>query len=190
MEQTTRCPWAKGENYIAYHDNEWGKPLRDDDRLFELLILEGMQAGLSWITILNKRDAMRAAFDGFDATIIAEYGEEKVAELMQNPGIIRNRRKLEALAVNARQFLRIRREHGSFSSYLWGFVGEKPIVNAWERPEDVPATTPLSDRMSKALKKEGFQFVGSTICYAYMQSAGLVNDHLVSCPQYRDSHDD
>lgn len=182
--ESARCPWAKGDNYIAYHDNEWGKPLHDDHELFELLILEGMQAGLSWITILNKRDHMRRVFDNFDAQVVAGYREDKIAELMKDPGIIRNRLKLSAMVTNAKQFLRIQREHGSFDRYLWSFVDGKPIVNAWKTQAEVPACTDLSDRMSKALKGEGFKFVGSTICYAYMQSAGLVNDHFITCPQY------
>lgn len=184
MEQKI-CPWAQGDLYVAYHDHEWGKPLRDDQKLFELLILEGMQAGLSWITILKKREAFREAFDGFDPVLVAAYGDAKKQSLMENPGIIRNRLKIEAAVTNARVFLEVQKERGSFAQYLWSFVENRPVVNAWETVEQIPATSEISDRMSRELKKRGFKFVGSTICYAFMQSAGLVNDHLISCPQYR-----
>lgn len=183
MEQTI-CPWAQGELYVAYHDKEWGKPLYDDRALFELLILEGMQAGLSWITILKKREAFRAAFDGFDPEIVAAYGEEKKLALMDNPGIVRNRRKIDAAVINAKLFLETQKEWGSFARYLWSFVENRQVVNAWTDMSQIPATSEISDRMSADLKKRGFKFVGSTICYAFMQSAGLVNDHLVSCGQY------
>lgn len=178
------CPWAQGELYIAYHDKEWGKPLYDDRELFELLVLEGMQAGLSWITVLKKREAFRAAFDGFEPQIVAAYTDEKKQALLSNPGIIRNRLKIEAAVANAKAFLEVQEEYGSFAQYIWAFVENKPIVNAWESIEQLPAKTELSDRMSRALKKRGFKFVGSTICYAYMQSVGMVNDHMVWCDQY------
>lgn len=176
-----RCSWARSDLDKAYHDNVWGKPEHDDDRLFEMLILEGMQAGLSWSTILKKREAMSEAFDGFDARVIAEYGEAKQQELLANPGIIRNRAKIAALAVNARAYLLVQEEFGSFDRYLWAWVNKQPIVNAWTEMSQVPARTELSDALSKDLLKRGFKFVGSTICYAYMQAVGLVNDHLVTC---------
>ncbi len=176
-----RCPWAKTELDALYHDCEWGVPLHDDSRLFELLILEGMQAGLSWSTILAKRENMRHAFDGFDPAIISAYGEAKLAALLRNPGIIRNRLKLRALAANAAAFLKVQAEFGSFDRFIWSFVDHRPILNRFAAPSDVPAKTEISDRMSKELKKRGFKFVGSTICYAFMQAAGLVNDHLTWC---------
>lgn len=188
MEQKI-CPWAQGDLYVAYHDREWGKPLRDDQKLFELLILEGMQAGLSWITILKKREAFREAFDGFDPVLVAAYGEEKKRALLENPGIIRNRLKISAAVTNAKAFLEVQREWGSFARYLWSFVENKPVVNAWDNISQLPATSEVSDRMSRDLKKRGFKFVGSTICYAFMQSAGLVNDHLTCCPQYHNCPD-
>lgn len=183
MEQT-RCGWAKSELDILYHDKEWGKPLHDDKRLFELLILEGMQAGLSWGTILAKRENMRRAFDYFDPAVIAAYDEKKIDALMHNPGIIRNRQKLNAMVTNAGHFLRIAEEYGGFARYIWNFVDGQPIVNMWEKLEQLPASDDISDRMSRELKKQGFKFVGTTICYAYMQAAGLVNDHMVWCEQY------
>lgn len=179
-----RCPWAKSALDIEYHDNEWGKPLHDDHRLFEMLILEGMQAGLSWTTILNKRENMRAAFDNFQPGVIANYDEQKASQLLGNPGIIRNRLKINALAINARAFLAVQSEYGSFDKFIWSFVGGKPIVNAWTDISQVPARTEISDAMSKALLKKGFKFVGSTICYAFMQAVGMVNDHMVFCAQY------
>ena len=178
------CPWAQGELYVAYHNDEWGKPQHDDCKLFELLVLEGMQAGLSWLTILKKRDAFRLAFDGFDPEQVACYGEEKRQELLSNSEIIRNRAKISAAISNAKAFLAVQQEFGSFDRYLWSFVEGRPIVNRWERLEDMPASTPVSDALSADLKRRGFKFVGSTICYALMQSAGLVNDHLVWCSQY------
>ena len=180
-EKKKRCPWAKDEWDIAYHDTEWGRPEHNDQKLFEFLILEGMQAGLSWNLILRRREAMRAALDGFDPVKIAGYGEEKRAELMQNPSMIRNRRKIEALAKNALAFLEIQREFGSFDSFLWAYVGGVPLRNAHVCQEDMPATSPLSDALSKDLKKRGFTFVGSTICYSYLQAAGLINDHMIDC---------
>ncbi len=182
MPEDARCGWAKGEEDIRYHDQEWCVPEHDDDKLFELLILEGMQAGLSWSLILKRRENMRRAFDGFDARKIAKYTDQKKQELLADAGIIRNRRKIDALVDNARGFLAVQQEYGSFDAYLWGFVGGQPVVNHWQALADVPATSPLSDALSKDLKKRGFRFVGSTICYSYLQAAGLVDDHLVSCP--------
>jgi DNA-3-methyladenine glycosylase I len=178
-----RCPWSLGVNdlYTAYHDNEWGVPVRDDQTQFEFLILEGAQAGLSWSTVLNKREGYRAAFDGFDAGRIARYSDRKVAELLQNPAIIRNRLKVGAAVNNARAYLAIQEELGSFSDYLWSFVGGTPIENHWRRQEDVPATSPESDALSRDLVKRGFKFVGSTIMYAHMQATGMVNDHILDC---------
>lgn len=182
MEERTRCSWA-GDTpiYVDYHDNEWGRPTHDDRELFELLVLEGAQAGLSWLTILRKREAYREAFDGFDPAKVARYDEAKVEELMANAGIVRNRRKIEAAVANAELFLDVAREFGSFDTFIWGYVDGEPVVNHWETQADVPATTPLSDRISKDLKKRGFKFVGSTIVYAYMQSIGMVNDHVADC---------
>jgi DNA-3-methyladenine glycosylase I len=181
-----RCPWPKNELAMRYHDEEWGVPVHDDRRLFEFLILEGAQAGLSWDTILKKRDRYREVFDGFDPAKVARYGEEKIAELLADPGIVRNRLKVSGAVVNAKCFLKVLEEVGSFDAYLWGFVGGRPIVNRWKKMSDVPARTKESDAMSKALLKRGFKFVGSTICYAMMQAVGMVNDHLVSCPRHQD----
>jgi len=180
----TRCPWAKKELDILYHDKEWGVPLHDDRALFELLILEGAQAGLSWSTVLSKRENYRKAFDHFDAAKIAAYGPAKIEELMANPGIIRNRLKITAAIRNATAFLKIREEFGSFDAYLWQFVGGHPIRNARRSLAELPARTPESDALSRDLLRRGFKFVGSTICYAFMQAVGLVNDHLVDCPRY------
>ena len=178
----TRCAWAGSDPvYVAYHDEEWGVPLHDDGRLFELLILEGAQAGLSWITILRKREAYRKAFDGFDARKVARYTPARIERLLQNDGIVRNRLKVEGAVRNARAFLDVQREVGSFDAYIWGFVGGRPKRNAPRTLKDIPATTPESDAMSRDLKRRGFTFVGSTICYAFMQAAGLVNDHTVDC---------
>lgn len=186
MGGKTRCEWA-GDNplYIAYHDEEWGIPCYDDRALFELLILEGAQAGLSWITILKKRDNYRRLFDNFDAAKIARYTPKKIDKLLQDPGIVRNRLKVEATVTNAKAFLELQQEPGGFSRFIWSFVGGKPIHNRWKSMKEVPASTTESDAMSKALKKRGFKFVGSTICYAFMQAAGLVNDHTVNCFRYR-----
>ena len=178
---TTRCGWAKDDLSIAYHDAEWGVPVRDDGKLFELLILEGAQAGLSWNTILRKRESYRAAFDDFDAEKIALYDEKKVAELLQNEGIVRNRLKIASAVSNAKSYLKIKAEFGSFDSYIWQCVDDKPMVNHWKDLSEAPAKTSVSDAMSKDLKRRGFNFVGSTIMYAFMQACGLVNDHLVSC---------
>ena len=183
----TRCQWA-GSNpiYVEYHDKEWGKPIFDDRLLFEFLILEGMQAGLSWSTILNKRDNFRRAFDNFEANKIARYDQTKIKELLENQGIIRNRLKIEATIKNARLFLEIQKEFGSFSHFIWKFVDHKPLINKWKSLSDIPAKTGLSDEMSKDLKKRGFKFIGSTICYAFMQAVGMVNDHTMNCFRYKE----
>ena len=180
-----RCPWPKTEADIAYHDEEWGVPLHDDRALFELLILEGAQAGLSWSTILKKRANYRRAFDRFDARKIARYDDRKVAALLADPGIVRNRLKIATTITNARAFLAVQKDFGSFDSYLWDFVGGKPIINHRRTMQDVPARTPESDALSKDLLQRGFKFVGSTIIYAFMQATGMVNDHLVTCPRHR-----
>ncbi len=169
---------------ICYHDEEWGRPVHDDRRLFEFLILEGAQAGLSWETILKKREAYRKAFDRFDPKVVAKYGKGKVRELLRNAGIVRNRLKIEGAIRNANAFLAVRDEFGSFDAYIWQFVGGQPLVNAWRSLRQLPATTPESDAMSKDLKRRGFTFVGSTICYAFMQAVGMVNDHVVHCFRY------
>ncbi|WP_025690788.1 DNA-3-methyladenine glycosylase I [Paenibacillus zanthoxyli] len=177
-----RCGWVNSDPlYIAYHDEEWGKPVYGDLELFELLMLEGMQAGLSWYTILKKRESYRAAFDGFDPEKIIRYDDAKVEELMNNAGIIRNRLKIKAIINNARVYGEISRDEGGFSRYLWSFVGGEPVLPDRESLKDVPASTPQSDAMSKALKKKGMKFVGSTICYAFMQASGMVNDHVRDC---------
>ncbi len=182
MNEKTRCPWAGNTDiYIEYHDKEWGRPVHDDVKLFELLILEGMQAGLSWITVLKKRDAFREAFDGFDPDRVALYGEKKIEELIINEGIIRNRLKIHAAVTNARAFLEIIKEYGSFDKFIWDYVNHTPVTGHWQKMQDVPVSTPLSDRISKDLKKLGFKFVGSTIVYSFMQAAGLVNDHIADC---------
>jgi DNA-3-methyladenine glycosylase I len=179
-----RCGWARGDAYIAYHDEEWGVPLHDDRALFELLILEGAQAGLSWSTILNKRENYRRAFDGFDAERVARYGDAKVAKLLADSGIVRNRLKVAAAIANARAYLEVRREFGGFDPYIWQFTGGRPIQNSWKSLEQAPTRTPESDAMSKDLTRRGFKFVGSTICYAFMQASGMVNDHLTGCFRY------
>jgi DNA-3-methyladenine glycosylase I len=179
-----RCPWAATEPNITYHDREWGVPVHDDRLLFEFLILEGAQAGLSWTTILNKRENYRKAFHGFRAEKIARYGRHDVQRLLRDEGIVRNRLKIEATIQNAKTFLAVRKEFGTFDAYLWSFVGGKPIQNRWRRMTDVPARTAESDAMSCDLLRRGFKFVGSTICYALMQAVGLVNDHLVTCPRH------
>ena len=180
----TRCAWATTPLGIAYHDTEWGVPLHDDRGLFEFLILEGAQAGLSWELILQKRDSYREAFDRFDPRKVVAYDDAKVAELLSNPGIVRNRLKVGAAIGNARAFLEVQREQGSFNDYIWGFVDGKPVKNAWSSLADTPASTPLSETMSKELRKRGFRFVGPTICYAFMQATGMVNDHTVDCFRY------
>lgn len=180
-----RCEWVGSDPlYVAYHDEEWGVPEHDDRKLFELLILEGAQAGLSWATILKKRANYRKAFDDFDFERVAAYGEDKVAALLADRGIVRNRLKIRAAIQNARAYMTIREEYGSFDAYIWGFVGGVPKVNAWERLADIPAETPESGAMSADLRRRGFKFAGPTICYAFMQAAGLVNDHVVSCFRY------
>lgn len=177
-----RCDWVStDELYINYHDNEWGKPVYDDATIFEFLVLESFQAGLSWITILKKREHFRDAFDQFDYKKIAQYTDDKVEELMQNAGIVRNRLKILATINNAQRFQEIQNEFGSFSTYIWSFVGGKPIVNSFQSIQEVPATTEISDALSKDLKKRGFKFLGSTVMYAHMQATGMVNDHIVDC---------
>ena len=177
-----RCYWA-GEDplYVSYHDQEWGVPVHEDRKLFEFLILEGAQAGLSWITILRKRENYRLAFDHFDPEVISRYDQAKVESLLQDPGIIRNKLKIRAAIQNAQAFLRVQEEFGSFDRYIWGFVDHKPIINTWTQMNQLPAFTPLSETISKDLKKRGFNFVGPTIIYAHMQATGMVNDHIVSC---------
>lgn len=182
-----RCDWATGDAlYIDYHDKEWGVPVHDDRRLFEFLILEGAQAGLSWLTILKKREHYRRALDGFDAEKIAQYDAGKMQELMKDPGIVRNRLKLEATVTNAKAFLDIQREFGSFDRYIWQFVNGEPIRNQCRSVAEIPASSDVSDLMSKDLKTRGFKFVGATICYAFMQAVGMVNDHVVDCFRYRE----
>jgi DNA-3-methyladenine glycosylase I len=176
-----RCPWAKSEVYVQYHDAEWGVPVHDERVLFEFLILEGAQAGLSWETILNKRPHYREAFDLFDPAVVAKYGQKKCQSLLADAGIVRNRLKIEAAVQNAKAFLAVQGQVGSFDEYIWGFVGHEPKQNAWKSTKEVPAKTPESDAMSKDLKRRGFKFVGSTICYAFMQATGMVNDHVVDC---------
>ena len=182
-----RCRWAGNlPIYIDYHDNEWGRPEHNDGKLFEMLILEGMQAGLSWITVLKKREAFREAFDGFDPKTVALYNDKKIEELMANAGIIRNRLKINAAIVNAKLFLEIAEKHGSFDKFIWSYVDYAPITGHWEKIEDMPASTPLSDKISKDLKKIGFKFVGSTIIYSFMQAIGMVNDHITDCFVYEE----
>ena len=180
--ELTRCPWAKGDQYVEYHDVEWGVPIHDDRRLFEFLILEGAQAGLSWSTILKKRTNYREAFDHFDPAIVAKYGKRKQSALLSNAGIVRNRLKIASAIDNAKAFLAVQDEFGSFDEFIWRFVDGCPIQNSWRSIHDVPASTLISDAMSKDLKKRGFRFVGSTICYAFMQAVGMVDDHLADCP--------
>jgi DNA-3-methyladenine glycosylase I len=182
MSEPIRCQWAGVDPlYVAYHDEEWGVPVHDDRKLFEMLCLEGAQAGLAWITILRKRENYRAAFDGFDPVAVAGYGEEKIAELLANPGIVRNRLKVHAFIRNARAFLAVQAEFGSFDAYIWRFVDGAPIVNHWRTMGELPAQTTEAQAMSADLKRRGFTFVGPTICYAFMQACGLVNDHVVDC---------
>ena len=177
-----RCPWAEKDPLLMkYHDLEWGSPVHEDNLLFEFLVLEGAQAGLSWITVLKKRKNYREAFDNFDPAKIAFYSEEKIEELTSNPGIIRNRLKIKSVVANAKAVLKIQREEGSFDKYIWQFVGGNPIQNKWKHAEDIPSFTAESENMSKDLKKRGFKFVGPTICYAFMQAVGMVNDHVVDC---------
>ncbi|AZJ36864.1 DNA-3-methyladenine glycosylase I [Tenacibaculum singaporense] len=182
-----RCFWVSDDPlYIEYHDNEWGVPVYDDDKLFEFLILETFQAGLSWITVLKKRENFRKAFDNFDYKKIAKYSEDKYEELLQDAGIIRNKLKIRATITNAQAFMKVQEEFGTFSKYIWAFTDGKPIVNKFEKREEVPATTELSDAISKDLKKRGFKFVGSTVIYAHMQATGMVNDHTTDCFRYHE----
>jgi DNA-3-methyladenine glycosylase I len=181
QHERNRCPWAKSELYVQYHDTEWGVPIHDDRLLFEFLILEGAQAGLSWETILKKRPNYRVAFDNFDAALVARYGEKKRRSLLADAGIVRNRLKIEAAIQNAKAFLAVREENGTFDKYIWKFVGHAPKQNTWRSIKEVPAKTIESDAMSKDLKRQGFKFIGSTICYAFMQGVGMVNDHVVDC---------
>lgn len=186
MKEKSRCGWCtQNALYIDYHDNEWGQPVYDDKILFEFLILEGAQAGLNWLTILKKREGYRKAFVDFDVEKIARFSEKKIEKLLENPEIIRNRLKVNATVINAKAYLEVLKEFDSFSDYIWSFVYGKPIVNRWKSLKEVPASTPLSDKMSKDLKKRGFKFVGSTICYAYMQAVGMVNDHVQGCFRYK-----
>lgn len=185
--QPTRCAWTGADPlYRDYHDLEWGVPVHDDRLLFEFLILEGAQAGLSWITVLRKRESYRAAFGGFDPAIVARFDEAKQAELLQNPGIIRNRLKIASTISNAHAFLQVQEQFGSFDAYLWRFVEGRPIQNRWRSISEVPASTAVSDTMSRDLKKRGFRFVGSTICYAMMQAVGMVNDHTTDCFRWKE----
>lgn len=185
MQNIQRCAWAGSDPlYVAYHDQEWGYPVHDDRVLFEYLILEGAQAGLSWSTILKKRSNYRAALDGFNPAVVAGYSEQKITELLANPGIVRNRLKIAATIQNAQAFLRLQEQYGSFDAYIWRFVGGEPRRNAWRSLDEIPASTPQSDAMSKDLVRLGFKFVGSTICYAFMQAVGMVNDHTVDCFRY------
>ena len=182
MKKLNRCGWCEGDElYEAYHDNEWGVPVYDDDTIFEFLILETFQAGLSWITVLRKRENFREAFDDFDYKKIANYSEKKIQELLQNPGIIRNKLKIRATVTNAKAFMEVQKEFSSFSKYIWDFVDGDPIQNEVEDYKNAPATTAISDKLSKDLKKKGFKFVGSTVLYAHMQAIGMVNDHEISC---------
>jgi len=181
-----RCTWPKNELALAYHDTEWGVPLHDDRALFEFLVLEGAQAGLSWDTILRKREAYRKAFDGFDVNKVARYTDAKAAKLLLNEGIIRNRLKIASAIKNAKAFLQVQKEFGSFDKYIWAFVDNKPIVNKWNAATQIPAKTDVSVRISVDMKKRGFSFVGSTIIYAHMQATGMVNDHLMTCFRYKE----
>jgi DNA-3-methyladenine glycosylase I len=182
-----RCSWAiSSQQYLGYHDKEWGVPVHDDRKLFEMLILEGVQAGLSWSLILNKRAGYSRAFDGFDAHSIAQYDDRKVQELLADPEIVRNRLKIQAAIRNARAFLEMQSQHGSFDAFLWQFVDGQPLQNAWQTLQEIPASTKESDMMSKELKRHGFTFVGTTICYAFMQAVGMVNDHIVECFRWRE----
>jgi len=183
-DKLIRCGWARNELAVRYHDEEWGVPLHDDRAIFEFIVLEGAQAGLSWDTILRKRERYREVFDQFDPEAVARYDEAKVAQLLVDPGIIRNKMKINAAIQNARAFLAVRDEFGTFDSYIWRFVDGKPIVNTWRALAEIPARTAESDALSADLRKRGFSFVGSTICYAHMQATGMVNDHLVDCFRY------
>jgi DNA-3-methyladenine glycosylase I len=186
MKEITRCPWPSGDTLMMeYHDKEWGVPVHDDRKLFEFIILDTFQAGLSWKTVLHKRENFRRALDNFEAVKIAKYSEKKVQSLLQDEGIIRNQLKIRATITNAKAFLAIQKEFGSFDKYIWQFTGNKTMVNKWKKLSDIPARSAESDQMSKDLIKRGFKFVGSTICYAFMQAAGMVNDHMVDCFRYK-----
>jgi DNA-3-methyladenine glycosylase I len=183
----TRCQWAGSDPlYIEYHDNEWGVPVHDDRKIFEMLVLEGAEAGLNWLTVLRKRENYRKAFDNFNPRKVAKYGSKKFQELLANEGIIRNKLKIRSAIQNARAFLQVQKEFGSFDAYIWQFVGGKPIHNSWKSLSDLPAQTAESEAMSKDLKRRGFSFVGPTICYAHMQATGMVNDHVVTCFRYKE----
>ena len=182
MNNSNRCGWAKGKKDILYHDTEWGVPSHDDGYIFEMLILEGFQAGLSWNTILQKRENFRKAFDNFDYKKIAEYDTTKLSELLKNEGIIRNRLKINSTVTNAIAFMKVQKEFGSFAEYIWNFTDNKRIINKWKELSEVPATSELSDKISKDLKKRGFKFIGSTIIYSFLQAIGIIDDHLISCP--------
>ncbi|QBA65127.1 DNA-3-methyladenine glycosylase I [Muriicola soli] len=185
--EKTRCGWCQGsERYRTYHDEEWGVPVKEDDKLFEFLILETFQAGLSWITVLNKRENFRKAFDNFDYRKIAAYDQNKIDSLLLDTGIIRNKLKINATVSNASAFMQVQKEFGSFSYYIWEFVNHKPIRNSFENESEIPGKTPLSDQISKDLKSRGFKFVGSTVIYAHMQATGMVNDHIISCFRYHE----
>jgi DNA-3-methyladenine glycosylase I len=182
-----RCPWSTTDPlYISYHDEEWGVPVHDDQKLFEFLVLEGAQAGLSWITILRKREAYRKAFDNFDVKKVAKYDKRRIARLLTNEGIVRNRLKIESAVHNARRFMEVQKEFGSFDAYMWQFVGGKPIVNHWKTLKEIPCKSVESDAMSKDLKARGFKFVGTVICYAHMQAVGMINDHIVDCFRHKE----
>lgn len=187
MQQINRCKWSISDPlYIKYHDKEWGVPVHNDRKLFEMIILDGAQAGLSWLTILKKRENYRKAFDNFDVKKVASYDKRKVAQLLNNAGIIRNKLKIESTITNAKAFLKVKEEFGTFDKYIWQFVGGKTKINSWKELNEIPAFTEESDAMSKDLKKREFKFVGSTICYAFMQAAGLVNDHTIDCFRYKE----
>lgn len=187
MCEKIRCPWPEDiPIYVDYHDKEWGRPVRDDAKLFEMLTLESMQAGLAWITILRKREAFREAFDGFDPEKIARYDEAKIQALMENKGIVRNRLKILAAINNAKRFLEVVEKHGSFSKLIWAYVDDTPVTGHWESLEDIPPTTPISERISKDLKKMGFKFLGPTTIYAFMQATGMMNDHIKTCFAYKE----
>ena len=186
MVHKKRCDWLTEDAiYRAYHDTEWGVPVHDDTKLFEMLILEGAQAGLSWLTVLKRRESYRQAYDGFDPAKIAKWDKVKIEDLLKNPGIIRNRLKVQAAVINAKAYLKVIEEFGRFDAFIWSFVGDSPIRNSWRNIKEIPATTPESDTMSKELKKRGFKFTGSTICYAFMQAVGMVNDHTTDCFRYK-----
>ena len=187
MKPKTRCPWCLSDPlYVRYHDREWGVPVHDDRKWFEFLTLEGAQAGLNWLLVLKKRENYRKAYDGFDFSKVARYNEKKIADLLADPGLIRNRAKIRASVENARAFLRVREEFESFDAYMWRFTGGKPLRNRWKNDDEIPARTPLSDAVSADLRQRGFKFVGSTIIYAHMQATGMINDHLVGCFRHKE----